>query len=51
LTPADPAAEIAIMIHAVTDERLRRVWAILVGMSVLAATVEVVTITIHDRIH
>jgi hypothetical protein len=30
--------------------RLRRVWAILIGMSVLAVTVGVVTIMIHDRI-
>jgi hypothetical protein len=29
--------------------RLRRVWAILIGMSVLAVTVGVVTIMIHDR--
>jgi hypothetical protein len=30
--------------------RLRRVWAILIGMSILAVTVGVVTIMIHDRI-
>jgi hypothetical protein len=30
--------------------RLRRVWAILIGMSVVAVTVGVVTIMIHDRI-
>jgi hypothetical protein len=30
--------------------RLRRVCAILIGMSVLAVTVGVVTIMIHDRI-
>jgi hypothetical protein len=30
--------------------RLRRVWAILIGMSVVAVTVCVVTIMIHDRI-
>jgi hypothetical protein len=30
--------------------RLRRVWAILIGMSVVAVTVVGVTIMIHDRI-
>jgi hypothetical protein len=35
------------MVRAV---RLRRVWAILIGMSVVAVTVGVVTIVIHDRI-
>jgi hypothetical protein len=30
--------------------RLRRVWAILVGMSAVAVTVVVVTIVIHDRL-
>jgi hypothetical protein len=30
--------------------RPRRVWAILIGMSVVAVTVGVVTIMIHDRI-
>jgi hypothetical protein len=30
--------------------RLRRVWAILIGMSVVALTVGLVTIMIHDRI-
>jgi|SoimicMinimDraft_17_1059745.scaffolds.fasta_scaffold681516_1 hypothetical protein len=30
--------------------RLRRVWAILIGMSVIALTVGLVTIMIHDRI-
>jgi hypothetical protein len=34
------------MIRAI---RLRRVWTILIGMSVLAVTVGVVTIMIHDR--
>jgi hypothetical protein len=34
----------------VRDIRLRRVWAILIGMSILAVTVGVVTIMIHDRI-
>jgi hypothetical protein len=37
------------MIRAIIDDRLRRVWAILIGMSALAATVGVVTIMIHDR--
>jgi hypothetical protein len=35
------------MIRAI---RLRRVWAILIGMSALALAVGVVTIMIHDRI-
>jgi len=30
--------------------RLRCVWAILIGMSVIALTVGLVTIMIHDRI-
>jgi hypothetical protein len=30
--------------------RLRQVWAILIGMSMVAVTVVVVTIMIHDRI-
>jgi hypothetical protein len=30
--------------------RLRRVWAILIGMSVVALSVGLVTIMIHDRI-
>jgi hypothetical protein len=30
--------------------RLRRVWAILIGMSVVGVTVVGVTIMIHDRI-
>ena len=30
--------------------RLRRVWAILIGMSVIALTVGLVSIMIHDRI-
>ena len=37
------------MIRAIIDGRLRRVWAILIGMSALAVTVGVVTIMIHDR--
>jgi hypothetical protein len=39
------------MIRAIIDDRFRRVWAILIGMSVLAVTVDVVTIMIHDHIH
>jgi hypothetical protein len=35
-----------LMIRAIVDNRLRHVWTILIGMSVLAVTVEVVTI--HD---
>jgi hypothetical protein len=31
--------------------RLRRVWAILVGMMVMAVTVAAVTIMIHNHIH
>ena len=38
---------IALMIRAI---RLRRVWAILIGMSMLAIAVGVVTNVIHDRI-
>jgi hypothetical protein len=38
----------ALMLRA---KRLRRVWAILIGMSALAVTVGVVTIMIHDRMN
>jgi hypothetical protein len=38
------------MIRATIDDRLRRVWAILIGMSTLAVTVGVVTIVIHNRL-
>jgi hypothetical protein len=38
------------MIRAIIDDRIRRIWAILTGMSVLAVTVDVLTIMIHDRI-
>jgi hypothetical protein len=38
------------MIRAIIDDRRRRIWAILIGMSVLAVTVEAVTIVVHDRI-
>jgi hypothetical protein len=41
-------AEIVLMIRA--HDRLRRVWAILIGMTTVAVTVGVVTIMIHDRI-
>jgi hypothetical protein len=37
----------AVMTRAI---RLRRVWAILIGMSAVAVTVVGVTIMIHDRI-
>jgi hypothetical protein len=39
------------MIHAIIDDRLRRVWAMLIGMTVVAVSVGMVTIAIHDRIH
>jgi hypothetical protein len=38
------------IIRAIIDDRIRRVWAILIGMAALAVTVDVVTIMIHDRI-
>jgi uncharacterized membrane protein len=38
------------MIRAITDKRLRRVWAILIGLTAMAITVGLVTIVIHDRI-
>ena len=38
------------MLRAIIGDRRRRVWAILIGMAVLAVTVDVVTIMIHDRI-
>jgi hypothetical protein len=38
------------MIRAIIDDRIRRIWAILIGMSVLAVTVDVLTVMIHDRI-
>jgi hypothetical protein len=37
------------MIHADIDDRLRRVWATLIGFSATAATVGLVAIAIHDR--
>jgi hypothetical protein len=36
------------MIRAIIDDRIRRVWAILIGMAALAVTVVVVTTMIHD---
>lgn len=39
------------MIRTTTDDRLRRVCAILIGMSVLAVSVGTVTIMIHDGMH
>jgi hypothetical protein len=38
------------MIRAIIDDRLRRAWAILIGMSAMAATVGAVTLVIHDRV-
>jgi hypothetical protein len=43
-------AKEALMIRAVIDDRLRRVWVILIGMSAMATTVGLVTIMIHDRV-
>jgi hypothetical protein len=37
------------MIRAIIDDRLRRVWAILNGISAFAVIVGAVTIVIHDR--
>ena len=44
----DIPAEIGPMI---TDERLRRVWTILIGLTAMAITVGLATIVVHDRIH
>ena len=38
------------MIRAIIGDRIRRVWAILVGMATLAVTVAMVPIMIHDRL-
>jgi hypothetical protein len=38
------------MIRAIIDDRIRRVWVILFGMTALAVIVEAVTIMIHARI-
>jgi hypothetical protein len=37
------------MIRAIIDDHIRRVWAILIGMSALAVTVVMVAIMINDR--
>ena len=38
------------MIRAIIDDRIRRVWVILFGMTALAVILEAVTIIIHTRI-
>jgi hypothetical protein len=38
------------MLRSIIDDRLRRVWAILLEMLVLVVSVEAVTIVIHDRL-
>ena len=38
------------MIRTILKDRFRRVWVILIGMTTLAVSVEVVTIMIHDRV-
>jgi hypothetical protein len=38
------------MIRAIIDDRLRRAWTILIGMSAMGTTVGLVTIAIHDRV-
>jgi hypothetical protein len=45
-----PCRRNRLMIPTVIDNRLRRVWAILIGMSAVAVIVGMITITIHDRI-
>jgi len=50
LTNQSVHAEIVLMIRAITDDRIRRVWAILIGMSVFAVTVVIVTAMINDRV-
>jgi hypothetical protein len=37
------------MICTIIDDRLRRIWAILIGMTVVAVTVGMVTVMIHGR--
>jgi hypothetical protein len=37
------------MICTIIDDRLRRIWAILIGMTVVAVTVGMVTVMIRDR--
>ena len=39
-----------LMIRAIIEDRIRRVWAILAGMAALAVTVAMVPIMIHDRL-
>jgi hypothetical protein len=38
------------MIRAIIGDRRRRVWAILIGMSTLAISVEAVTMMIHNHL-
>jgi hypothetical protein len=49
LTESNIHAEIVLMARANTDQRLRRVWAILIGLTAIAITVGLATIVIHDR--
>ena len=49
LTEGNIHVEIALRTRAITDKRLRRVWAILIGLTAVAVTVG--PIVIHDRIH
>ena len=44
-----PTQYSGFMIRGIIDDRPSRVWAILIAMSVVAVTVGVVTIMIHDR--
>jgi hypothetical protein len=39
-----------LVIRTFIDDRLRRAWAILIGMSAMATTVGLITIAIHDRV-
>jgi hypothetical protein len=43
--------QIAHMIRVTINDRLRRVCAILIGMSVLAVSVGTVALMIHDGMH
>ena len=38
----------AVMIRAIIDNRIRRVWAILIGMTVVAVAVITITTMIHE---
>jgi hypothetical protein len=38
------------MIRAIIDDRVARAWAILFGMFVMATTVGVATVILHDRV-